>query len=68
MNPKINTFIKDIQQVSYSRRPYEVFRDFVQFAAARISNSVDPVHFEVRHESALQTQSKGKSIRITVSA
>jgi len=58
MNPRINEFIKAVQNVSRSRRPYETFRDFVELTAVRISNSVDPVHFKQRNGNALQTQKK----------
>jgi len=56
MNPKINEFIRAIQKVSPSRRPYETFRDFVELVAIRISNRVDPVHYEAREKTALHTQ------------
>ena len=58
MNPKIQSLTKMIQTLSPSRRPYEVFRDFIELAAIRISARVDPVHFKNRHETALLTQQK----------
>lgn len=56
MNSKIKELIKAIETVSGSRRPYEIFQDFVELIAIRISNRVDPVHCDVRVKTALHTQ------------
>jgi hypothetical protein len=58
MDTQIKILIKAIESISNSRRPYEVFRDFLELMAIRISNHVDPVHFKSREETAMQTQSK----------
>ncbi len=56
MNPKIETLIKAVKNVSAHRRPYEVFKDFIALVAIRISNRVDPVHAAQRETTALHIQ------------
>lgn len=61
LNAESTEFVKTFNKLMTSRAAWEIWADFVTFAAIAISNSVDKENAEKREEEYLNTASKYKS-------